>query len=75
MSKKENPDISKVYTAINNIPNCFVETIKNIKCSFENYLETLTRIQAIENEEFYKAGFSDAIKLFLEMLKEPRTKK
>lgn len=68
LHKKEYEDYSKIYTAINNIPNNFKLTIEMIKESIENYINTLTNVQAKENEIFYKTGFSDAFKLFTECL-------
>lgn len=44
------------------MPNAFVETRKCITNSIEKYLKTINRIQGIENEKFYKEGFSNAVK-------------
>ena len=65
---KKSKDYSNIYIAIDNIPDGFVETINGIKTSIENYIETLNEIQGIENEKFYKEGFSDAIQLILECI-------
>lgn len=54
---------SGIDIAIENLPDAFTETRKGIKDSLEKYLETLNEIQGIENEKFYKEGFSDAVKL------------
>ena len=56
-------DYSGIDIAIENLPDAFTETRKVIKDSIEKYLETLNEIQGIENEKFYKEGFSDAVKL------------
>lgn len=72
---KKSKDYAKIYTAIENIPDGFVETIESIKTSIETYLETLTDIQGIENEKFYKFGFSDAVNLFMECLCKNRDSK
>ena len=58
--KKEYLNIS---IALDNIPDAFKETKKSITESIEKYLSTINEIQGIENEKFYKEGFSDAIKL------------
>lgn len=68
LSYKKSEDYSKIYTAIDNIPNAFVETKKVIGKSIEIYLNTLSAVQANENEKFYKTGFSDAVKLILDCL-------
>lgn len=65
---KKSQDYKKVYIAIENIPDSFVEIIKGVKTSIENYIETLNEIQGIENEKFYKAGFSDAVNLITKCL-------
>ena len=39
-----------------------------MKASVENYIDTLSLIQSNENEKFYKAGFSDAVKLIVDCL-------
>ena len=56
-------DYSNIDIAIDNLPDSFTKTSKGIKDSIEKYLETLNVIQGIENENFYKDGFSDAINL------------
>lgn len=61
-------DYDKIYSEIDNIPNAFVETRNGIKTSIENYINTLSIVQANENEKFYKEGFSDALKLLSECL-------
>lgn len=68
--KKEYLDIS---IALDNIPNAFTETRKGIKDSIEKYLETINEIQGIENEKFYKEGFSDAIKLIFSCSNNTKT--
>lgn len=74
--EKENKKYTNIYSIIDNIPNSFTETRKQIKMSIENYLETLSTMQATENEKFYKEGFSDAIKLLVECLyKNPNKNK
>ena len=65
---KKSQDYQKIYIAIENIPDSFVETINGIKTSIENYIETLNEIQGIENEKFYKTGFSDAVNLITKCL-------
>lgn len=65
---KKSKDYSNIYIAIDNIPDGFVETINGIKTSIENYIETFNEIQGIENEKFYKEGFSYAIQLILECI-------
>lgn len=68
LSLKKSKDYSKIYTAINNIPNAFIETRKEIEKSIEIYLNTLGLVQANENEKFYKTGFSDAVRLIMDCL-------
>ena len=58
----------EVSIAIDNIPDGFVETIRGIKTSIKSYIETLDEIKKVENENFYKAGFKDAINLVTECL-------
>lgn len=58
----------EVSIAIDNIPDSFVETIRGIKTSIKSYIETLDEIKKVENENFYKAGFKDAINLVTECL-------
>lgn len=73
---KRAEDYSKLYTSLENIPDAFVETNRQIKTNIENYIETLNNIQGIENEKFYSAGFSDAINLIVEcLLKDTNNKK
>lgn len=68
LNKKQAQNYSKMYNAIDNIPEAFTETIKGIKESIETYLDSLSATQAMENEKFYKTGFSDAIQIFAECL-------
>ena len=63
--KKQSKTYSDIYVAINNVPNAFVETKKGIETRIEKYLETLNEVQGIENEKFYREGFSDAINLII----------
>lgn len=63
---QKSKEYSNIFIAINNIPNAFTETKKDIADSIEKYLETINEIQGIENEKFYKEGFSDAIKLIFD---------
>ena len=65
MLLKKSKNYSKIYTAIENIPQAFTETKEGIKASIENYLEILNDLQGIENKKFYQEGFSDAINLLL----------
>lgn len=58
-------EYNNIFVAINNIPNGFTETKTNIQSSITKYLEKLNELQGIENEKFYKEGFSDAISLIL----------
>ncbi|MBS5863802.1 MAG: hypothetical protein KIC54_03835 [Clostridium sp.] len=60
---QKSKDYSNIDIAIDNLPDTLTETRKGIKDSIEKYLERLNEIQGIENEKFYKEGFSDAIKL------------
>lgn len=71
--KKSNA-YKRIYIAIDNIPDGFVETIQGIKTSVENYIETLSDIQGEENEKFYKSGFNDAVGLITECLCKNITK-
>lgn len=63
---QKSKEYSNIFISINNIPNAFKETRKGIKDNITKYLETFNEIQGIENEKFYKEGFSDAIKLILD---------
>ena len=65
---KKSQDYKKIYIAINNVPDAFVETIQGIKTSIENYIETLSNLQGVKNKKFYKEGFNDAINLILKSL-------
>lgn len=56
-------EYNDVFVSINNIPNGFTETRNNIQNTITKYLEKLNEFQGIENEKFYKEGFSDAINL------------
>lgn len=58
-----NKEYNDVFVSINNIPNGFTETRNNIQNTITKYLEKLNEFQGIENEKFYKEGFSDAINL------------
>lgn len=73
--KKQSKTYSDIYVAINNVPNAFVETKKGIEASIEKYLETLNEVQGIENEKFYRDGFSDAIQLIIECIGNNYTSK
>lgn len=67
--EQEHKDYKKIYSAINNLPdNLFPETVVQIKKSIDNYLKTLSATQKIKNKNFYKAGFSYAMKLIAECL-------
>lgn len=70
MLLKKSKNYSKIYTAIENIPQAFIETKEGIKASIENYLEILNDLQGIENKKFYQEGFSDAINLLLNCICE-----
>jgi hypothetical protein len=52
--------------AINNIPECFTETIYDLKNKIEEKLEIEHNIDGYYNEKAYKTGFSDAINLIME---------
>lgn len=65
LCSQKSKEYSNIFIAINNIPNAFTETRKGIIKSIEKYLETINEIQGMENEKFYKEGFSDAINLIL----------
>lgn len=60
---QSNKEYNDIFIAINNIPNGFTETRNKIQNSITKYLEKLNRFQGMENEKFYKEGFSDAINL------------
>lgn len=68
LTQKQSENYANIYTAIDNVPDAFVETKKGIENSIEKYLEILNEIQGIENEKFYREGFSDAIQLILECI-------
>lgn len=59
---------NNILISINNIPKPFTETRKNIEDSINIYLENHNFIHSLENKEFYKMGFSDAIKLIFECI-------
>ena len=61
--KQYNKEYNDIFVSINNIPNGFTETRNNIQSSLTKYLEKLNEFQGMENEKFYKEGFSDAINL------------
>lgn len=63
-------EYSNIFISIDNIPNGFAETRKCITNSIEKFLETTNEIQGIENEKFYKEGFSDAIKLIFNCIRK-----
>lgn len=63
-------EYNDIFVAINNIPNGFTETRNNIQNSITKYLEKLNEFQGIENEKFYKEGFSDAINLIFDCYKK-----
>lgn len=67
-------DYLGIDIALENLPDDFIETRKGIKDSIEKYLETLNEIQGIENEKFYKEGFSDAIKLIFSCCEKGKDK-
>ncbi len=75
LSFKKSKNYLKIYTEINNIPENLKETKKCIEISIENYLETLNDIQCIEDKNFYKEGFFDAINLIIEFLNNGLEKK
>lgn len=60
-----NKEYNDIFVSINNIPNGFTETRNNIQSSITKYLEKINAFQGMENEKFYKEGFSDAINLIL----------
>jgi len=68
MLEKKSKAYENIYTAINNVPNAFRETKAGIETSIETYLETLNELQGMENEKFYKEGFSDAINLIMDCI-------
>lgn len=68
-------EYNDIFVAINNIPNGFTETRNNIQNSITKYLEKLNEFQGIENEKFYKEGFSDAINLIFDCYKKNEKKK
>lgn len=61
--KQYNKEYNDIFVSINNIPNGFTETRNYIQSSITKYLEKLNEFQGMENEKFYKEGFSDAINL------------
>lgn len=63
---QSNNEYNDIFIAINNIPNGFTETRSNIQSSITKYLEKLNEFQGMENEKFYKEGFSDAINLIFD---------
>lgn len=65
-----NKEYNNIFVSINNIPNGFTETRNNIQSSITKYLEKINEFQGMENEKFYKEGFSDAINLILDCTKK-----
>lgn len=65
-----NKEYNDIFVSINNIPNGFTETRNNIQSSITKYLEKINEFQGMENEKFYKEGFSDAINLILDCTKK-----
>ena len=68
LNNKKSNDYNRIYTIIDNIPDTFEKTKKELKEKLEDYLDSLSSVQANENEKFYKAGFSDAFSLFIECI-------
>lgn len=63
-----------ILVAINNVPNGFTETRKMLKESMDTYVETLNCVNGYNNEKYYKCGFCDGIKLFLECSEQKKEK-
>ena len=66
--KKSEKGYQDILNAIENIPNCFVETRGNIKKCVDTYLEILNHINDNKLESTYKTGFYDGISIMLEYL-------
>jgi len=70
-------NINKVNTqklewAIRNIPDGFVETIKNLRKCIEEKLQSERDVGAYYNEKFYKVGFCDGLSLILECVNKEK---
>ena len=67
----ENPtSYENLLIAIKNLTPHFNNTRENIIEKLEQYLERENSLSAYDNERFYKKGFSDGVKMMLEVLKE-----
>lgn len=58
----------KLRIALENLPECFEETSKEIKKCVEEKVKSQNEILAFLYEKFYKVGFGDGISLILESL-------
>lgn len=64
---------NKLWKFINcnkKLATTFNNTRENIIEKLEQYLERENSLSAYDNERFYKKGFSDGVKMMLEVLKE-----
>lgn len=56
----------KLKIALNNLPDCFEETRKEIQNRVEEKIQGQNEILAFFYEKFYKVGFCDGMKFILE---------
>lgn len=57
-----------VLSAIDNIPECFIETRKLITDAVEEHVDKINLEKAYENEKFYKCGFVDGVNLIIDCI-------
>lgn len=59
-----------IEIAMNNIPDGFVETKKNIQTSMKQYFEILLALHRYSYKIYYISGCSDGIKLIYDSIKK-----
>jgi len=66
--EKLNQKKESVINSLENIPETFKKTKSHILATFIEYTESANEINACTNEEYYKKGFKDGIRLIIESI-------
>ena len=70
VKKRKHNDIWHFQEIIKNLPPYFKSCRENILKALEEYTNREKVLQVLNNENFYKVGFCDGIKLMLDINKE-----
>ena len=62
----------KLGISLENLPNCFVASKRQVIGCVENYIESSAEVTSYFDEKLYKSGVVDGISLMLESIKKTK---